>query len=225
MTLQLALAALGVWTGALTAPAWSQEAEPQAPPSGAADAGANDAGAEDPAHQELRDLRDGLLKATEAGDINGMLAFLTDDVVVTFMDGHQCRGKDEVRAYFEKMLQGEKRLVDEYNVRVEVAGLTKIYGGDTGVAHGMATSEFHLTDGRDFTVTGPWTATTVWEHGTWKIAAFHSSADMFHNPILDMVKEYMIWVGIGALILGFILGLAIAAFFRRGKAARTQMAT
>jgi uncharacterized protein (TIGR02246 family) len=217
MTRPLVLATLALWIVALTAPVWAQETDSETP---AADAATGADGAtEDPAHQELRVLRDGLVKATEAGDIDGMLAFLTDDVVVTFMDGNQARGKDEVRGYFEKMLQGDERIVDEYAVSVEVADLTTLLDENNGVSHGTATSEFHLTDGRDFTVTGPWTATTVRDlDGNWKIAAFHSSANMFNNPILDMVKQYMIWVGIAALIIGFILGLAIAAFFRRGRA-------
>lgn len=188
-----------------SASAFSQEAEPAA---------------EDPAHEELRELRRGLTRAVEQADIEGMLEYLHPDVVVTFMDATQCRGRDEVRAYFERMLEGEDRVVESYRIDAEVKELTTLYGGDAGISYGTATTYFNLTDGREFTVTGPWSATTVRQDGRWLIGAFHSSASLFDNPILTMLRQWIVWAAVIAGGLGLLLGVGLMAVVRRRRPAR-----
>jgi ketosteroid isomerase-like protein len=54
---------------------------------------------EDPVHNELRALRSEFLNAYKKKDIDTMLKFLTNDVVITVQNAEVLRGHDEVRDF------------------------------------------------------------------------------------------------------------------------------
>src|SRR5690348_9540060 len=83
-------------TKAATAPTETKEPAPAAATTKEA------AGKEDPAHGELRKVRDGLVKAVEARDIDGVLSFLDPNVVVVWQNGETSRGHEGVRAYYNR---------------------------------------------------------------------------------------------------------------------------
>ena len=170
-----------------------------------------------PPHNELRALRQDLTAAVKAGDIDGMLRHVHPDIVATFMDGRQVRGREEVRAYFETMLKGEDRVVDEYDAAIEIQELTTLYGDDAGVAAGRATNRFDLTDGREFVAEGPWTATVVRHEGRWVLAAFHSSASIFENGVLDMYRRWLTWAAVAAGLIGLAVGFGVGWMAKRRR--------
>ncbi len=175
--------------------------------------------AEDPAHEQLRELRRGLVEAIGKNDLDGILSHLHKDVVVTWLDGRQSRGHDQVREYFNRMMTGEKRIVKSYAIEdVDVKELTLLYGDDAGVAYGTASSHFVLTDGRDLVLGGPWTATTVKEDGNWTISAFHSSVGMFDNPVLRMATSWIAKAAAIAGVVGLLLGAGIVSLLKRRSA-------
>src|ERR1700722_3089872 len=60
-------------------------------------------------HEELRALREGVLKAIKAKDADGLIAYLHPDVVLTTQDGKELkviRKHAEVRDYLKRMLTG-----------------------------------------------------------------------------------------------------------------------
>src|SRR5438445_5189369 len=75
---------------------------------------------EDPAHQELRQLRDGLLTAMNKGDFEGTLAFLHTNVVITWHNAEVSRGHEGVRAYYNKVMTGPNKIVESFNCSVNV---------------------------------------------------------------------------------------------------------
>jgi uncharacterized protein (TIGR02246 family) len=175
-------------------------------------------GAENPAHVELRTLRDGLVEAVNAGDLERLLTFLHEDVIVTWLDGTQSRGHDQVREYYRSKTEGEGAIVASFGVNPEVRELSFLYGDDTAIAYGDAVSHFVLTTGQELDINGPWTASMVKGENGWLIAAFHSSAGLFDNPLLAKVERFAYW-GIGiAAVVGLLLGamLVIAARKLRG---------
>src|SRR5687767_6227482 len=91
---------------------------------------------EDPMHNELRALRQGLVEAVNAGDLDQLLTYLHDDVVVTWLDGVQSRGHDEVREYYRSKTEGEDAIVESFSVDPKVTELSFLYGEDTAVAYG-----------------------------------------------------------------------------------------
>jgi hypothetical protein len=95
--------------------------------------------------------------------------------------------------------------------------LTSLYGGDTGVAYGSSKDHYELTDGDTFDINGRWTCTMVRNGDRWVISAFHYSADVFENPIVDRLKKAIGQVGVGAGLVGVVLGFFGGWLFRRAK--------
>jgi uncharacterized protein (TIGR02246 family) len=164
-------------------------------------------------HDELRKLRDDVLAAIERNDFDAILPHLHPNVVFTPMNNEVCRGPQEIRAYFDKMLKGPDAIVKNVRLEVEVDRLTDLYG-DTGVAFGSSNDHYTLNNGMDFPVQTRWTSHLVRENGKWLITAFHASANVFDNPIQERAKQAtkVQWGGIGAgvgVLLGALLGVAL----------------
>ena len=150
--------------------------------------------AEDPAHEELRELRDAMLAAVRGNDLPGVLSHMHPNAVVVWMDGEVSRGHAQIEAYYNRMMCGDKRIVESFSLDdFQVDELTILYGEDTGVAYGTAESHFALTSGEDFVIQGAWSATLVKEDGKWLLASFHSSAGLFDNPLLKMATRWLFW--------------------------------
>ncbi len=178
-------------------------------------AGAEPAAKEDPAHEELRALRRELTQAINNNDLDKLLALLDDDVVVTFMNAEVARKPEQVKAYYERMMKGEHRIVDSFTTDPTVDELTHMYG-DTGVAFGSSKDHFKLVDGRDFQVETRWTAVLVKKQDKWKVAGFHASASIFDNPVLYIaIRKTAAWTGGIAAVVGLVIGFAAAWFLKK----------
>jgi ketosteroid isomerase-like protein len=173
---------------------------------------------EDPAHTELRKVRDGLVKAVEERNIEGVLSYLHPNVVVIWQNGEVSRGHAGVREYYTRMLVGEKRIVESIKSNAKVADLALLYGGDTALAWGTLNDDFKLTDGMEFHLTSYWTATLVRENGRWVLASFHASNNVFDNSVLHLaVRKVSMWAGgIGAAVGAFV-ALLIALMLKRRR--------
>lgn len=166
-------------------------------------------------HNELRRLKATMEKALNERDLNAIVANVDPNVVFTTMNGDVCRGPQQIRAYFDKMLNGPGHIVKDVKVSFNVDALTTLYGGDTGVAYGSSKDHYELTNGDKFDINGRWTCTMVKNGDRWVIAAFHYSANVFDNPILDRVKKMIPLIGGGAAIIGLLLGLLLGRMMRR----------
>jgi uncharacterized protein (TIGR02246 family) len=164
-------------------------------------------------HNELRALRDGLLDAMRKGDIERQLTFFHPNAVVTWHNAEVSRGRDGIRKYMTRMLQGPNKAVDHFDADVNVDELTILYGGDTGVAFGSAVEHFKMASGRNFDLPARWSATMVKENGQWLIANLHASDNLFDNPLLDSAKRTIGWTG----AIGLAVGLAIGLFVGRRR--------
>lgn len=166
-------------------------------------------------HNALRQLKATMEKALNERDLNAIVANVDPNVVFTTMNGDVCRGPQQIRAYFDKMLNAPGHVVKDVKVAFEVDQLTTLYGGDTGVAYGSSNDHYVLTDGKTFDIHGRWTCTMVKNGDRWVIAAFHYSANVFDNPILDRYKRVIWQAGIGAGLLALLLGYAAGRRQRR----------
>jgi ketosteroid isomerase-like protein len=172
---------------------------------------------EDPAHEELRALNVRVVEAFNRRDVDAILAEAHENVVFTTMNSDVARGRDGIRAYFNKMMVGPERVVEEVKISFEADELTVLYGGDTGIATGDSIGQFKLVSGLTFDVTARWTATLVLENNVWQVAGFHYSVNMFDNPIMDDITKTYQAICIGAALLALILGLFIGRRFKKGK--------
>ena len=75
---------------------------------------------ENPAHQELRQLRDGLLEAMNKGDLEGTLKCLHTNCVITWHNAEVSRGHGGVRAYFNRVMTGPAKIVESFTCGVNV---------------------------------------------------------------------------------------------------------
>lgn len=169
-------------------------------------------------HDALRKLKATMEKALNERDLDTIVANVDPNVVFTTMNGDVCRGPEQIRAYFQKMLTAPGHIVKDVKVSFEVDALTTLYGGDTGVALGSSKDHYELTNGDTFDINGRWTCTMVRNGDRWVIAAFHYSADVFRNPILDRYRKAMWMVGVGAALVALILGLLLGRLLRRKTA-------
>ena len=161
---------------------------------------------EDPAHQELRQLRDGLLAAMNKDEIEGTLPFLHTNCVITWHNAEVSRGHAGVRDYFNRVMTGPDRLVDSFHCDIKVDELTILHGGDTGICFGSSEEQFKLKNGKSLNVQGRWSATVVKENGRWLVASMHASTNLFDNVLLALAKKAAVLTGILCLIAGLVVG-------------------
>ena len=176
---------------------------------------------EDPAHEELRSLMKEILESYNKGDLDKLIAAFDDEVVVTWQNGKVNKGPKEVKAYFEEMTKGPKRVVEKSTINPVPDELSILYNdGKTAVAWGNSKDHYLLTDGTEFDQDTRWSATVVKKDGKWKVVSVHISVNIFDNPVLHLaIKKTAIWVGSiaggGGLLVGLIVGAMI--FRRRSK--------
>lgn len=202
------LAALLLLSCLVAVPSRGQAPSPAAPSTPTALAPATpDQAAEARTHDELRALRDELVAAVNGGNLAAVLRCLHPNVVVTWQNAEVSRGRDGVKAYYERMLDGPSKVVESFAVQPTVDELTLLYGGDTGIAFGRSRDHFVLKGGLDFTLDGRWSATLVRHEGRWVVASFHASTNLFDNVLLRIERRLKWWVGAVGLLLGLILGV------------------
>ncbi len=160
-------------------------------------------------HQSLRDLRDTMQAALNRHDLDALLANVADDVVFTTMNGDRVIGKDGIRQYFEKMLNGPEAIVQSVNAQFEVDALSHLYHDDTAIAFGHSNDAYVLSNGDAFTITPQWSATLIREGERWQIANFHYSVNLFDNPVLEAQRKWLLGGGAIAVLLAGLIGFAL----------------
>lgn len=170
-------------------------------------------------HNDLRAIKAAMEKGLNERNVEGLLEHVTENVLFTTMNGDVARGKNGIRDYFKTMMEGPGKIVDKVTTRFEPDDLSLLFGDDTAIAFGKSDDRYELTTGQAFDIQARWTATMVRQDGRWLIAAFHYSANVFDNPILNGQRKLLTQVGLGGaavvFVLAFLFGRAIG---RRSKA-------
>src|SRR5947209_8972048 len=84
--------------------------------------------AEDPAHAELRALRDRVIDAFNKKDLEALLENVHPDAVVTWQDAEVSRKHQGIRDYYQKMMTGPNRVVEDVKATADVDELTILHG-------------------------------------------------------------------------------------------------
>ncbi len=162
------------------------------------------------AHEDLRAMKDRLVTALNARNVDALLADVDPQIRLTTMDNELSKGPDGLKAYYAKMMSGANRVVDEMKVTAEADDLSLLSDdGKTALTTGTATAHFKLTGGKEMNVPLRWTAQSMNRGGQWKINSAHFSANMFDNPVLSMATSFAYWLAGGAGIIGLIIGWLI----------------
>lgn len=178
-------------------------------------------------HEELRHLRDEILAAWQRRDIDGVLAHVDPNIVVTWQNGEVSRGPAAIREFYKQMMEGEGSILSNLVSTFKVDDLSILHGPDTAIAFGSIHDDFTFKRppvpgaGNSLALNSRWTATLVRDDGVWKLASYHVSANVFSNPVQDLAAKAAGRIG---AIIGFLLGVAaailITTVLRRRKSAR-----
>jgi uncharacterized protein (TIGR02246 family) len=129
---------------------------------------------------------------------------------ITWWNAEISRGHDEIKAYYHRMVKGEKRYINKYTTEAKVAAPARFFGGgEVAVADGTTEDKFFPVARDPFQLSSRWTATATKHEGQWKIAALHLSSNVFTNSLINEAKDAVTYVGAGAGVAGLVVGFLI----------------
>ena len=140
-------------------------------------------------------------------NIERMVAQMTPDATVTWLNGEVSRGHDEIRRYYQRMVKGSDRILNKYTTVAKLGQHARFFG-DVAVADGTMQDSFIPVTRKPFALSSNWTSTSAKINGQWKVVSLHLSANAFNNNLLDEAKSAAILTA-GA---GTLSGLVLAGF-------------
>lgn len=170
--------------------------------------------------QALLKILDGVQKAINDQDIEGILAQMRPDCTVTWWNAVISRGHDEIRAYYRRMVKDDGRYISKYTTQAKLGDHARFLGdsGDVAVADGSMEDEFFPIIRGPFKLNSRWSATVSKSGGQWKIVNLHLSSNVFTNTLISELTR-AIWItGSVCVVIG---GLAGWFFGRRTKLGRS----
>jgi SnoaL-like domain len=166
-------------------------------------------------HKDLRALKDRAVDAVNKKDEAALLKELAPEIWFTAMNNETFHGVDQGKSYYEKMLSGASRIVDDMSLTTIPDDLAILYADNkVAISTGTSNTHFKLMANNEFDVPLRWTATLVNDGSKWSIASIHFSANMFDNPILAALKTFSYWLAGGLAVLGLALGYLVG---RKGR--------
>jgi hypothetical protein len=169
-------------------------------------------------HTELRAVKDRLVQAINTKNSTALMADVTPDIAFTAINNDTVVGIDKVKAYYDKMLTGSSRFLNDFSMSAEADDLSRLYANNTmAVSTGRADLMLDLRGGSGMKYTLPvrWTATLSRSNGPWKLAAIHFSADVSDNPYLTALSSFWKWVAAGTGLAGLVIGYFVGRRRRR----------
>ncbi len=164
----------------------------------------------DPADPHAAD-RQALIKVfqeIEAGindqNIERMVAQMTPDATVTWLNGEVSRGHDEIRAYYQRMVKGSDRILNKYTTAAKIGAHARFFG-EIAVADGTMQDSFFPVSRKPFKLSSNWTSTSAKINGEWKVVSMHLSANVFNNDLLDEAKSAAKLTAAGGGLAGVVL--------------------
>ena len=167
-------------------------------------------------HKQLSAVKDRMVAAVNKKDEGALLAELDPTVSFTAMNNETFHGIDGARTYYNKMMVGSSRIVEDMSLSVKPDDYSTLYADDrAAVSTGTSNAHFKLKGGREFDVPLRWTASLVNAGGQWKVTSAHFSANMFDNPIMNAVESFAWWIAGGAGLMGFAIGWFVGRMRRK----------
>lgn len=162
-------------------------------------------------HQEDRQALLKVFREIEAGindqNVDRMVAQMHPHATVTWLNGEISRGHDEIKAYYHRMVKGEKRYIDKYLTAAKVEAPARFYGnGEVAVADGSMEDEFFPVSRGSFKLSSRWTSTSVRIDGQWKVVSMHLSSNVFTNSLIAEAKDMVGYAGVGGALGGILVG-------------------
>lgn len=163
--------------------------------------------------QEMLKILDQVQAAINGQSMDKLVALMTPQTTVTWLNGEVSRGPEEVKSYYYRMVQGPERILTKYETSAKIAAPARFLGdGTIAVADGTSHDHFTPAARGFFELDSRWSTTLQKIDGQWKIINLHLSANVFNNNLLDEVKQLILYVGAGCLVAGLALGYLASRF-------------
>lgn len=161
-----------------------------------------------------------VFREIEAGindqDIERMVAQMDRRATVTWLNGEVSRGHDEIKAYYQRMVKGEQRILNRYQTNAKVAASARFFAdGQLAVADGTMEDEFFPVSRGPFRLSSNWSSTSAKIDGQWKVVSLHLSSNVFTNSLLAEAKDALWIAGGGGAVAGLLLGVLAGRIWRR----------
>lgn len=182
--------------------------------------GANVLAADADPHEEDRKALLKVFREMEAAindqNVDRMTAQMHPLGTITWWNAEISRGHDEIKAYYHRMVKGEKRYINRYTTEAKVGAPARFFGGgEVAVADGTTEDKFFPVARDPFQLSSRWSATATRHEGQWRIAALHLSSNVFTNSLINEAKDAVTYVGVGTGTGGLIVGFLIGRLRRR----------
>lgn len=168
-------------------------------------------------HAALRDLREQFTAAVNSRDFGKIKPLLTDSFTFTTIDNLKLTGVAEMEAHWNKMLDGDKAILDSITVAPESDALTRFFEGDVGVVEGRSHDVFDFKTVGRREMESRWSAVVRKVDGAWKIESVHMSGNVLDNPVLGAVEKVGNIKAAVALLAGLVAGFLLRAVIARPK--------
>jgi ketosteroid isomerase-like protein len=168
--------------------------------------------AQDDLHSADRQALLKILSAVEAAinaqDIEGIVAQMSPDCTVTWWNAEISRGHDEIRAYYQRMVKGEGRIISKYTTQAKLGAHARFVGSgaDVALADGSMEDEFFPIIRGPFKLNSRWSATAAKVGGEWKIVNLHLSSNVFTNTLISELTRAIWMVGSATFVIGGLAG-------------------
>lgn len=177
-----------------------------------------DAPTHEVAHKELRELRDAVIEALNAGDIVGILSYIDPDFVFTGPNGDTVRGHRGLREYFASAMVGARRSMVDLQVTVEPDSLAILAPDEIwAITYGAGHVLCQLEDGRKLSLDGRWSAVMTHKSDKWTLASVHFSTNIFANAVLTGTRATSAWMALLGIVLALFGGIGLGRWLERWR--------
>lgn len=171
---------------------------------------------QDADREQLRQLRESLIEAVIAGDVEKQIEYAHPDIVTIWQNNHVARGHEGLRDLFSDIGSGDENIFQGYTERPTSDEVMILPGGNTAIAYGQSVPHYKLL-GQEFDLENRWSATLLKTDGQWKLISYHVSGNIIDNPVLNAAKQSVYWAAGIALVVGVLLGAIGSKLFGKPR--------
>jgi hypothetical protein len=168
-----------------------------------------------PDHDELRAMLKTGTEALNSKNLDVLAPLLHEKFSITTVDQKLFTNLGAFKAYYATLFGGERAPLKSLTFNPTADELTVFVGDNIGLSHGTSSDTYVFSDGDTRTMSSRWTATVFKENGKWKILNLHLGTDPLANPVVTALKSYLYKIGLGAGLVGLVVGFVLGRLGRR----------